>query len=237
MFGGKSRVMEHRTTVRNSALLPVPRTRMIGREQERENARTLLLDEAAPLLTMTGPGGSGKTRLALAIARDVADHFAAGVIWVDLAPLADASLVPDTVVRALGLVPVAGLPIVDQLVWELRPRQSLLLLDNCEHLVDAASELAASLLTACPALQILATSRAPLHLRGEQELPVEPFPLPAARCTAGRALRQRSGAALCGATQAVAPRFALTESNARRSWQSAASSMACRSSSSWRPHE
>lgn len=213
MFGGKSRVMEHRTTVRNSALLPVPRTRMIGREQERENARTLLLDEAAPLLTMTGPGGSGKTRLALAIARDVADHFAAGVIWVDLAPLADASLVPDTVVRALGLVPVAGLPIVDQLVWELRPRQSLLLLDNCEHLVNATSELAASLLTACPALQILATSRAPLHLRGEHELPLEPFPLPAADAPPDELFANEAVQLFVERAQAVAPQFALTESN------------------------
>ena len=89
----------------SSGTLPIPRTRLIGREAEREAARTFLLDAAVPLLTLSGPGGVGKTRLALAITGDVADHFADGVVWVDLAPLTDPALVPATVAAALG-VPV-----------------------------------------------------------------------------------------------------------------------------------
>ena len=198
----------------NGATLPVPRTRLIGRKVERATARALLLDEAGPLLTLTGPGGSGKTRLALAIAGDVADGFADGVVWVDLAPLADPALVPATVARALGIVPVAGLPLEEQLERELRPRQTLLLLDNCEHLVEAASDLTADLLHSCPAVQVLATSRAPLHHRGEQELPVEPFPLPLlddppAVLSANEAVRL-----FVERAHAVAPRFALTQANA-----------------------
>jgi hypothetical protein len=117
--------------------LPIPRTRLIGREVEREAARGLLLDDALPLLTMTRPGGVGKTRLALAIASDATDHFADGVVWVDLAPLADPALVPAAVVAALGLRPAADTAIGDVLIHALHPRQTLLLFDNCEHLVAA----------------------------------------------------------------------------------------------------
>ena len=80
--------------------LPIPRTRLIGREDEIASARTFLIEEAVPLLTLTGPGGVGKTRLALAIAQDVMTHFTDGVVWVDLAPVTDSALVPDTVAAA-----------------------------------------------------------------------------------------------------------------------------------------
>jgi predicted ATPase len=93
-----------------------------------------LLEGAVPLLTLTGPGGVGKTRLALALAGDVADHFADGVVWVDLAPLADPHLVPATVATALEVTPAPDQPIAGELAHLLRPRQVLLLLDNCEHL-------------------------------------------------------------------------------------------------------
>ncbi len=198
----------------NVAALPIPRTRLIGRAGERSTARTHLLDEAVPVLTLTGPGGSGKTRLALAIADDVADHFADGVVWVDLAPLADPDLVPATVARALGLVPAPGLPIDEQLIRELRPRQALLLLDNCEHLVEAASDLAADLLHACPAVQVLATSRAPLHFRGEQELPVEPFPLPVADASPEVLAANDAVRLFVERAHAVVPSFALNDANA-----------------------
>src|SRR5215212_10280074 len=120
---------------------PIPRSQFIGRETERESARRLLLDEAVPLLTLTGPGGVGKTRLALAIAQDLAASFTDGVVWVDLAPFADTSLVPGAVATAFGVIPPPDRPLTDELAHVLRPRQTLLLLDNCEHLLKETAEL------------------------------------------------------------------------------------------------
>src|SRR4051812_35555108 len=143
---------------------PIPRTRLIGREPERATARALLVDDAVPLLTLTGPGGVGKTRLALAIAGDVVSHFADGVVWVDLAPLTDPALAAAAVATGLELTLGGDRPVADQLIGHLRPRQVLLMLDNCEQVLAATSDLVAMILAGCPALQILATSRAPLHV-------------------------------------------------------------------------
>ncbi len=159
---------------------PIPRTQLIGRETERETARALLLEDAVPLLTLTGPGGVGKTRLALAVAEDVAGAFAEGVIWVDLAPLSNPTHVPSTVASALGIAQASDDPIEAQLARYLRSRQLLLLIDNCEHLLEGVAGLVAPLLATCPALQILATSRSPLRIRGEHDLAVAPFPSPGA---------------------------------------------------------
>lgn len=160
------------TTALLPGTLPIPRTRLIGREDERASARALLIEEAVPLLTVTGPGGVGKTRLALAVAADVAGRFADGVIWVDLAPLADPADVPGTIARAIGMAPATGIPVEEQIAQLLRSRQILLLLDNCEHLRAGVADLVAPLLATCPTLQVLATSRAPLQIRGEFELSV-----------------------------------------------------------------
>src|SRR5215208_7190977 len=159
--------------------LPLVRTSLVGREGEVAAARAALLDEAAPLLTLTGPGGVGKTRLALAVAHDVAEQFADGVVFVDLVALSDPALLPATVATALGATPGLHGSLIRASVEHLRLRQLLLVLDNSDHLLAAAGELTSALLVGCPAVQVLATSRAPLKVRGEQTLPVEPLTLPA----------------------------------------------------------
>ena len=194
--------------------IPIPRTTLIGRESEIALGGKLLLDDAVPLLTLTGPGGVGKTRLALAIAQHVAPRFADGVLWVDLAPLADPALVPGAVAQALAVTPAPGGDVAQAITHHLRRRQVLLLLDNCEHVLAAAAALVGTLLDRCPALQVLATSRAPLRVRGEQELPVDPLPVP----TADDAWEAVSGSdavrLFVARARAVRPGFAIDAVNA-----------------------
>jgi non-specific serine/threonine protein kinase len=194
--------------------LPFSRTRLIGREAEIAAARTFLLEEAVPLLTLTGPGGVGKTRLALAIAADVAAHFADGVVWVDLSPLADVSPVAGAVATALGLIPSPDQPLTKELARVLRSRQTLLVLDNCEHVLSEAVELVASLLSQCPALQVLTTSRVLLHLHGEHLLTVDPLPLPADADALSEVTQNAAVRLFTERARAVRPAFTLTETNA-----------------------
>jgi predicted ATPase len=167
------------------------------------------------LLTLTGAGGSGKTRLALALAEQVLPAFSDGVCFCELAPIDDAAVVLPTVAQALGLQEAGGEPPLERLKAFLFDRELLLCLDNLEQVAEAAAELA-ELLAAAPALRLLATSRERLHLQAEHEYPVEPLPLPdAAALPSLEALARVDAVALfLERAQAVKPDFCLTEENA-----------------------
>ncbi len=145
--------------------LPVQLTSFIGRQTEMQDIRESLA--ANRLVTLTGAGGAGKTRLAVQIAASIATEFADGVWYVDLAPIADPEVVPVTAARALGLPDQPGQPTTDVLRRFIRDREMLILLDNCEHLLDASAELITGLLAGCPALTLLTTSREPIGIAGE----------------------------------------------------------------------
>jgi hypothetical protein len=145
--------------------LPVALTSFIGREAEMAEIKRLLA--ATRLLTITGAGGAGKTRLALQVASEVVEQFSDGVWLVDLGPLFDATLVPRTVAATLGVPEQPEAPIFATLKGYLRERRLLLILDNCEHLIGASAELAEALLRSCPDVCILATSREALGIAGE----------------------------------------------------------------------
>ncbi|MDP9383498.1 MAG: helix-turn-helix domain-containing protein [Chloroflexota bacterium] len=195
--------------------LPPQPTPFIGREQEVGDVRQQLVRPDLRLLTLTGPGGIGKTRLALEAAAGVLEEFPDGVYFVPLAPIADPSLVVPTIARTLGLAEAGARPIAETLVEHLRGRRMLLVLDNFEHLLEAVSEVA-SLLLSCPRLAVLATSRACLRLRGEQEYPVPPLELPEARHLTDLALlsRNQSVAIFVQGAAAVKPGFAVTSQTA-----------------------
>ena len=145
--------------------LPIPPTPLLGREREVAAVLALLRHEAVRLVTLTGPAGVGKTRLALEVATALADAVDDGVWFVRLAPVSDPDLVIPTIARTLGMQEAGITPIQMVLRESLRTRRLLLLLDNCEQVAEAAPEVA-ELLASSPGLMVLATSRAPLRLRG-----------------------------------------------------------------------
>jgi predicted ATPase/class 3 adenylate cyclase len=198
--------------------LPLQLNSFLGRERELAEVARLL--GTARLLTLTGSGGTGKTRLALQAAAAALDAYPDGVWLVELAALADPALVPRAAAAAVGVREEPGRPLLATLVDALRPRRLLLVLDNCEHLLDACARLAEALLRACPDLRLLVTSRAALRLAGEHEFPVPPLTLPPRRAAAGE--RSPDPAALARAeavalfverARAGAPAFALTAEN------------------------
>jgi predicted ATPase len=157
--------------------LPVLRTPLVDRIDQSEKAQSWLTRSEVGLVTLTGPGGAGKTHLALHIATQMQEQFADGVVFVPLAPLSDAALLAATIATTLGLRESSGQSIAESLIEALRDKQLLLVLDNFEQVVKGAP-LIAQLLESCPRLKILITSRRKLHVRGEKELPIPPLDIP-----------------------------------------------------------
>ncbi len=159
--------------------LPLPLTSFIGRTGEMARVKYMLSQER--LVTLTGSGGSGKTRLAIQVASDLVDSFKDGVWWVDFAPLMNAKLVSQKVAKVLGVLEVQNAPMSKTLVNHLSTLNVLLVLDNCEHLLDEISNLAITLLGKCANVQILATSRETLNIPGESILRVPSLSFPISR--------------------------------------------------------
>ena len=196
--------------------LPSPPTPLVGRELELTEISGILGSSEVRLLTLTGIGGVGKTRLSLAVARVALaeNRFPDGVAYVTLAPLRDPALVFSAIARSLGVGEEQGQGVADALRVYLHERQTLLVLDNFEHLLEAAQEVA-GLIESCPGLVVLTTSRAPLRVRGEQEYPVPPLALPSSihNPTEEEVLSTSSGRLFVERAKAASPSFVLTAEN------------------------
>ncbi len=196
------------------ASLPVPMTALIGRDSDVETLRQWLADPAARLITLIGPGGVGKTRLALELARAIADEGASRVIFVPLGAVRDPAFVESAIAEAFGLVDVTArdLPSRARVACENHP--TLLVLDNFEHVLDVAPPVA-DLLTSVPLLRLLVTSRAPLRVRGEREYVVGPLELEAASDAMSPADLARTPAVrlFVERVRDVQPNFRLTSAN------------------------
>lgn len=204
--------------------LPIPFTSFIGRGQEVAQIKAALTPnlfrtgtgEQVRLLTLTGAGGSGKTRLSIQAATDLIDAYDDGVWWVELAPLADDALVPRAVANALGVRESPQQPLLESLSNFLHEKQVLLVLDNCEHLLDACAQLARALLGECAKLSILATSREPLGFIGETVLGISTlaFPDPNATSLTDLLIEYEAVRLFVARAKAVNSRFELNMQNA-----------------------
>jgi predicted ATPase/DNA-binding NarL/FixJ family response regulator len=202
--------------------LPVQLTSFVGRERDLAEVKRLV--STARLVTLTGVGGCGKTRLAIQIANMVSEAFSDGVWLVDLAPLREPALVPQLVAQTLGLRPVPNQPLLEALLNFVRPKQLLLVLDNCEHPSEACAHLAQHLLSHAPELRILATSRAVLAIVGETIYPVPGLAWPALGAETGRDgpsrldLQDLMGhdavSLFVERARAISPNFTITSQNA-----------------------
>jgi len=195
-------------TVRNN--LPTQVTSFVGRE--REITEGVKLFQQSRVLTLTGPGGTGKTRLSLQIAAQVAEGFPGGVTFVPLAPITDPELVAPAIVDALHLE-AGRVPPRDRLAQHFRDRQALLVMDNFEQVIAAAT-LVADLIQSCPGLKVIASSRGPLHISSEQEMPVPPLSLPAPGAPADGLSQYEAVELFIDRARAVKPGFAVTNENA-----------------------
>jgi predicted ATPase len=194
--------------------LPAQLSSFIGRQDQVSEIVNRLLN-GTRLLTLTGPGGTGKTRLALEVAAELLTGFDAGVWFVDLAPITDPALVVSTIAEVLGIKEVTNLPLQDALEQQLRDRATLLVLDNFEQVVDAGAAVE-RLLLAAPKLKVLVTSRTVLHRHGEQEFPVPPFELPSPGVAPDLSVLTQFEAVhlFIERATAVKPDFSLTSDNA-----------------------
>jgi len=191
--------------------LPEQLTSFVGRQSDISEARQLLVD--ARLLTLTGVGGSGKTRLALHLAADVLDEYQGGVWLVEMAAVTDPELIPQTVQAVVGTKDQPGMSTIESVALSIGEKRMLLLLDNCEHLIQGAAELAESLLVHCPNLKIVATSRELLGIPGEHPFAVQSLPVPAADADLDTVKGFGSVMLFAERASTVKPGFAVVESN------------------------